>query len=137
MFNSKVIVMSQAEAEKISFTPPFAMISITSLGAATFPWINADTDDSLFRLNFLDTDEKESSISQEEAIRLAKFIKKWYPKVKKFIVHCEAGVSRSAGVAAAILKYFENDDSPIFDNAYFKPNMYVYRSVLDALYSID
>lgn len=135
MFNSKVIVMSQAEAEKFSFTAPFAMISITSLGVATFPW--ASKEDNLFRLNFLDTDEKESSISQEEALHLAKFIKKWYPRVKKFVVHCEAGMSRSAGVAAAILKYFEGDDSPIFDNAYFKPNMYVYRSVLNALYSID
>ena len=47
-------------------------------------------------------------------------------------MHCEAGQSRSAGVAAAIMKYLYNNDTDIFNNRYYKPNMLCYRKVLNA-----
>ena len=53
-------------------------------------------------------------------------------KVECIIVHCEVGVSRSAGVMAAIQKYLTGDDSAIFNNGAFSPNMYCYRMMLDA-----
>lgn len=46
------------------------------------------------------------------------------------LVHCEAGISRSAGVAAALSKALTNDDYKYFSSAV--PNMWVYRKVLDA-----
>ena len=51
----------------------------------------------------------------------------------KIIVHCDAGISRSAGVAAAILKYLTDDDSAIFDSHRYHPNMWCYRKTLNAL----
>jgi hypothetical protein len=41
------------------------------------------------------------------------------------ICHCEAGVSRSAAIAAAGSKYFNGDDSFFFEHYY--PNEYVYN----------
>lgn len=49
------------------------------------------------------------------------------------IVHCDAGISRSSGVAAAILKAKTGKDSQIFDNPRYKPNMRCYRLVLNEL----
>ena len=61
--------------------------------------------------------------------------------VHTVIVHCEAGVSRSAGVAAALAKYHNGDDSEFFagggsmysHNPYY-PNRHVYRVMLEALH---
>ena len=51
------------------------------------------------------------------------------------IVQCEAGQSRSAGVAAALMKYVWNDDTAIFNNKKYTPNMLCYRTVLNELMS--
>lgn len=45
------------------------------------------------------------------------------------IVNCEAGISRSAGVAAALSKIYNGHDSFFFKN--FLPNMLVYRTILE------
>ena len=52
---------------------------------------------------------------------------------KSSLVHCGAGQSRSAGVAAAILKWMTGSDAQIFDNRKYTPNMRCYRLVLEAL----
>ena len=70
-------------------------------------------------------------MKDEDGRKIAAFLKQ-YPDTE-VIVHCDAGISRSAGVAAAILKYFTGDDSTIFDSARFYPNMWCYRKTLQAL----
>ncbi len=55
-----------------------------------------------------------------------------HPTAQRVVVHCTAGKSRSAAVAAALMKSIEGDDSPIFNNPRYKPNMRVYRMVLNA-----
>ena len=54
-------------------------------------------------------------------------------RIEEIWVHCDAGVSRSSGVAAALMKYFNGDDSPIFDNPQYVPNSGCYFKVLKAL----
>jgi predicted protein tyrosine phosphatase len=50
------------------------------------------------------------------------------------IVQCEAGISRSAGVAGAIAKYVNDDNDWIFKSGKYVPNMTVYNMVLDGLF---
>lgn len=45
------------------------------------------------------------------------------------IVHCEAGVSRSPAIAAALSKINEEDDNFYFKN--YRPNSLVYRTILN------
>ena len=71
-------------------------------------------------------------IQKEDAKKIATFVMANKHNGKYFIVQCDAGVSRSAGVAA-LMKYFNRDDSPIFDNPQYCPNMRCYRMVLGAL----
>jgi hypothetical protein len=55
-----------------------------------------------------------------------------HPDAQHVVVHCTAGKSRSAAVAAALMKSIEGDDSPIFNDPRYRPNMRVYRMVLEA-----
>lgn len=70
-------------------------------------------------------------MTDKDAIKIKHFVERHSDKT--IIVHCDAGISRSSGVAAAILKYLIGDDSQIFDNPKYYPNMLCYRKTLNAL----
>jgi len=72
------------------------------------------------------------AMSDEHAIQIADFVVCWrrYPLI---VCQCEAGISRSAGVAAAIMKYLVGDDKSIFNCDLLLPNRYVYEKVLAEL----
>ena len=93
----------------------------------------------LYRATFDDTDRADNTslvpLDLMQAELMAKFVKGAMGKVDKIIVHCGAGQSRSAGIAAAILKYYTNDDTSIFNNPRYTPNMLCYRMMLTALMS--
>ena len=76
-------------------------------------------------------------IQKEDAEKIAAFVMINKHNGRRFIVQCDAGISRSAGVAAALMKYFNGDDSPIFDNPQYCPNMRCYRMVLEALMEVN
>lgn len=70
-------------------------------------------------------------MTDSDAQKIVVFLNK-YPDTD-IIVHCDAGISRSSGVAAAIMKYYTGDDSSIFKNHHYYPNMWCYRKTLTAL----
>lgn len=80
---------------------------------------------------FRDT-ENDTGISHEDAERIARFIMENKDEYVHIIIHCSAGISRSAGVAAAISKYLNGSDEKIFDSPKYIPNMRCYRYVLEA-----
>lgn len=69
-----------------------------------------------------------------DARKIVDFVNDFWGKTDRFIVHCDAGVSRSAGVMAAILKYKTGDDSEVFNSKMYCPNMWCYRLVLNEFY---
>ena len=73
-------------------------------------------------------------ISDEDAEKIVNFVNRHKDSVDTIIVHCRAGISRSSGVCAAIMKYLEGNDSAIFDNPRYHPNMRCYRTVLNKFY---
>lgn len=136
----EIIVMSRRDAIKYSHMENMKssiIISITDYNKS-FPIIHKTTDNKILgilRLRFDDvteTDDNYTTINDEQAETIASFVK-MNMNIEKIIVHCEAGISRSAGCAAAIMKYLKNDDTPIFNSSYYKPNMTVYRKVINAL----
>ena len=72
------------------------------------------------------------AITEDDAKQIVEFVERYKDSVDKIIVHCAAGVSRSAATAAAILKFYTGDDSQIFDALRYRPNMSVYTKVLQA-----
>jgi len=80
-------------------------------------------------------DLKEEDLCQPtDAVKIVDLIVA-HPDAKKIIVHCTAGKSRSAAVAAALHKVLNGSDTPIFDNKRYSPNMRVYRMVLEEWYN--
>ena len=49
-------------------------------------------------------------------------------KVDLIVINCEAGMSRSAGVGAALSKILNGNDTDFF--RYFHPNMYIYSKLI-------
>lgn len=88
--------------------------------------------DILF-LQFDDSEKvNEGGMSKEQADKIAEFVSNIRHKEYTLYVHCDAGVSRSAGVASAIMYCVNGDDSEIFDNGKYVPNMLCYRQVIKA-----
>ncbi len=97
----------------------------------------------ILELCFFDADEQRSiDIADDYAVtrelmtdKDAKLITEFADKYKDIllIVHCDEGVSRSAGIAAAILRHYTGDDAQIFDNVFsYNPNMWCHFKVLKA-----
>lgn len=125
----KIIEQNQYNANIISITSQPTYADIKNCGPTLF-------------LHFEDFDTELPGwsiqpIQKEDAEKIAAFVMINKHNGRRFIVQCDAGVSRSAGVAAALMKYFNGDDSPIFDNPQYCPNMRCYRMVLEALMEVN
>lgn len=75
--------------------------------------------------------------TDDQAREIVAFVRRHIDATKLLIIHCDAGVSRSAGVAGAILKATTGSDEKIFKDPMFIPNMWVYRKVLNAWHEED
>ena len=87
----------------------------------------------ILRLSFDDCEYEDNAdhcMSKKDGRKVARFIKKYYDDTDVIIVHCDGGVSRSAGVCAAIMRVMEGDDYPIFDSRTKHPNMTCYLRTL-------
>jgi predicted protein tyrosine phosphatase len=69
------------------------------------------------------------------AQQILDFVTCFKDKVDMIVVHCEAGISRSAGVAGALSKILNGDDKYYFDH--YLPNMLVYRTILNTYFKND
>ena len=89
---------------------------------------------AVLRLSFHDIDRSYGDIpelilfSDEQADEILNFMKSNVYEVTCIVCHCEAGVSRSRGVAAALQKILFDDDSAAFKRG--RPNMHVYSTLL-------
>lgn len=138
----EIIVMNRNEAVKYAHTQhseKAMMISISDIGSSTKVMKTAENGIfALLKLQFDDVEDPDiNAITEKDADLIAKFVKNNVDKADRIIVHCSAGISRSAGCAAAIMKYLYGDDSKIYDCAKYRPNSTVYRRVLDAMVGKD
>lgn len=93
--------------------------------------------DTMF-LKFFDFDEirpkmpkelKESLFNKSLAKAIWKFVDKYKDEVNLIVINCEAGISRSAAVGAAISKILNGNDDDFFKH--FIPNRLVYRKMME------
>lgn len=75
------------------------------------------------------------SIRDTQAKLIANFVQICFDAdIEELYINCAAGISRSAGVAAAISKFYTGDDEFFYKN--YVPNRYVYIKVLEALHEL-
>ena len=138
-----VIVLNKAKAQELSyddFSSNKVIISIKTPDdeQAVFNPKNTSIKDILY-LSFYDVSTETQDIfkgypamTDEDAMKIKEFVLKWKDKVDTIIVYCDAGISRSAGVAAGILDGLDQDSSQILDNNRYLPNLLCYRKTLNA-----
>jgi predicted protein tyrosine phosphatase len=138
----KIAVCSRAVIENLQLPDvPHVIVSIRSPDGERVANIQTNALTlTVLRLCFYDMDrvipgyeEKESELFQPEQARQILALLKAYPETQHFIVHCEGGLSRSPGVAAAIAKIVDNNDDYYFKH-YSGLNRRVYRMILNEHY---
>ena len=100
-----------------------------------YPFVSKDNNvKAILPMYFADVTDGEDAMNKDMGEAIVNFVTR-HPN-EDIIVHCEMGVSRSAGVAAALMKYFNGDDMPIFRSYKYRPNMTCYRMVINAFYDV-
>ena len=125
-------IFSKTKAVKHSYTDlagDKVIISIADLFAekAHFNRNNKSIKAVLY-LSFEDVSEdSEGAMTEADAEKIKNFVLKWADKADTIWVQCEMDVSRSAGIAMALMEYFRLDLTPIFVNPTYCPNMLCYE----------
>jgi len=125
-------VMDLDEAERHEPLPTQVCISITSPPSARAELRDGWLD--VLRLQFHDMDVEGpdwSLMSDDQARRLVAFVR--HHRRADFVVHCEAGLSRSPAVALAIHEILTGEAPPVAtEKVLHLHNRYVRRKVLEA-----
>ena len=152
MNNISIGVLSRFDASQYCKEPhktDSAIISISTPNIDYFYLKVEPTDENrvvaILNLEFMDADCPGNNdvygnpttisdlMSDKDAKTVVDFVEQY--KDKRILVHCDAGISRSSAVVAAILKHYTGNDDMIFDSRRYNPNRWVYRKVLEAFES--
>lgn len=103
----------------------YIVISIRSESGDYALWPQDEFMKDVLFLKFDDVD-KGLTITDSDAKNIFDFVNKYTCGI---VCQCEAGISRSSGLAAALSLYFNETDKHFFKPPYV-PNMFVYRKIL-------
>lgn len=123
------------EASKF-ITRPCLIFSIRDMNTKPAMFANNSNIKRVCLFEFEDWDKEndgEIVITDHDANRIAELVLEYNQKPEEYdlYINCEAGQSRSAGVAAAICKVLDGSDDFFFRTKH--PNMLCYRKVFNAL----
>lgn len=131
----RIIVVPEQEAIRQSETvkEPTAIVSITGPKEPDVTFADNPQVKKIFRMRFHDLDEHEADLleldppKQEDVAGLKAFVDTLrLDGIELLIVHCAAGISRSAGVGCAIDEYLGLDHD-FWRDKYYHPNRLVYK----------
>lgn len=139
-------ILNKSKAQRLSYSDFSSNKVIISIRTpedkkAVFNPNNSSIKDVLY-LSFYDVSTETQDIfkgypamTDEDAVKIRDFVLKWKDKVDTLWVHCDAGISRSAGVAAGIFEVLGQDNSFILDSKMYYLNLLCYRKTLNAFKS--
>ena len=113
-------VLGRASAMTTLPEEKYIHISITDLDAPEVSLPENPNRLAVLRLSFHDTETTSIGITEAQAEEIVAFVNAYHQEVIRIVCNCEAGLSRSAGVAAALAKWLTGDDTPFF--THFIPN---------------
>lgn len=132
----KIAVRSKSGAKEFKCDVPWAAISISTY-EDDLPVLSTENRVALLQLAFRDTDfeQQERAFNKDLAKKVIVFAESVIDRVETLLVHCEMGLCRSPGVAAALAKLYAGTDQYYFDH--YVPNMLVYRKIIEAAVEHD
>lgn len=130
-------VLSRKDIEELNdFPQKTIIISIRNINGR-FAKIKKDKNivNTLY-LAFDDVEDPKDGMNEQQAATIISFVNDHMNDAELCIVHCVGGISRSAGVCAALMKIVTGDDSKIFNNPNYCPNRNCYSTILRKYYGV-
>jgi len=144
-----IAIASRLMAQKASglIKTPHAIISITDPDRGVPAFKPNENRLGILHLQFYDLEDISEEMSLKDAVeyitqfghglfkddqasQIVDFVELVKDKAKGLLVHCEAGVSRSAAVAAVIELVLNGSNDRVFNDRRYSPNLYVYSKLL-------
>lgn len=135
----KVTILSKSELfnliEKKALTSKSAIVSFAD---EEDDFLDFPKDSNVLKIVFYDI-RPSSTIKEHydrllpEAKDIARFVNQKILEGKDIICQCDYGISRSAGLAAAILERYAHRGIDVFANYKYTPNQFVYNKVYQEL----
>ena len=141
-------ILNRERAHMFDSEKSYIVISITDPLSPNVVFLKSKTRKGILRLQFHDWTKSDKEKHEKELLakgyiffdmkiakQIVEFVEKWKSKVEVIMIHCEAGISRSAAVGAALARWFYQSDVDFFKR--YHPNDLVYQNVLYACYKIE
>ena len=114
------------EPEKL----PAILISINDMEDEPLEVLHEEKYLDVLRIWFSDIDkeiddESVKLMSKNDAREILEFVTKYVDKATMIVVHCAAGISRSAAVAAALSLLIQGTEGAYYANRQYYPNIWV------------
>ena len=130
----KFIILNEDRAQVYKLDLPHVNISVSSPSTSSIQLSPSSFRRDVLFLQFHDIDGPIKNLdaiafSKKQAQQIIYFFRHWRHTVDTFVINCEAGISRSAAIGAALCRLSGEDDSSFFKQ--YLPNSYVYRTILE------
>ena len=126
-------VLSRHDMSHFQSNDPYIVISVSDPGSKRVSLRSCPNRLDVLSLQFHDLDYSSDRggvlFTESDASQIVNFVKLW-PELTTIVVHCEAGISRSAGIGAAISKFYNGNDREFYERR--RPNSRVYSLLLNA-----
>ncbi len=130
------LVLNRHDIETVVPDVPYLVISIADPERAEAVLAASPLQRAVLRLRFHDKSGARAALSGKVAMtptvarEILAFVRKHLPEVALIACQCEAGISRSAAIAAALSRVLQGEDSFFF--AHYAPNDWIYQTLLKA-----
>ena len=128
-----LLVLGRADIQTVMPEVPYSVISITDPNSPDAVLADSPLRHDVLRLKFHDIGDGTpfgdyTAMTDAEAQTIISFAAEQSSHIELLVCQCEAGASRSAGIAAALSRLMQNEDAYFFRN--YTPNLRVYDALL-------
>ena len=130
------LVLNRFEAATVVPDVPYLVVSITDPEREEAALAGSPNRRAVLRLSFHDKSGPRAAVLGKIALTTADaqaildFVEAHRHEVTLIVCQCEAGISRSAGIAAALSRIVQDEDDFFFEH--YAPNDYIYKTLLEA-----
>jgi predicted protein tyrosine phosphatase len=128
--NVWMLVLSRPAAARVKPNVPHLVISVTDPEMPEAHLADSPLRMGVLRLKFHDVGEdrpRSRAPGEEDARAIVEFVKARRSMADLIVCHCEAGISRSSGIAAALSRWLNGHDEEFFRR--YLPNRLIYRLI--------
>lgn len=138
--DKEIYIYSREGVERgVVFKGCYALISIRDPGSERVLYRRTEGFVAAIELSFDDVDPsggfplpgRAQLMSKGDAEQIAQFVQERRDEVDGFVIHCEAGISRSPAIASAIARYLNQPEEQFWQE--YHPNRYVYETLNNRL----